>query len=185
MQRNNSGELHGSTDRLHLRPWRTDEAELLLEIRRILELAKWLGDPTPWTTIDEAERFITTAHDICTDDSPLGRWAVVPKTTGIPVGTVSLVKMPDETEVELGWYLNPEHTGKGYASEAAAAVLAHGLASNVHQIWAIMWPENKPSAGVAERIGMTNLGVKLDKWYGTAEYPDSLMFIAPGKQLNS
>lgn len=55
-------------------------------------------------------------------------------------------------------------------------MLAHGLARGVPRIWAIMWAHNGRSARVCRAIGMTDLGVVEDPWYGTPEDPLSRMF---------
>ena len=62
-------------------------------------------------------------------------------------------------EVEIGWRLPVAARGRGYATEAARAVLAHGLATlALPRIIADIRPENAASIRVAERIGMREAG---------------------------
>ncbi len=90
-----------------------------------------------------------------------------------PIGSVSLQLIPHgDGEVEIGWVLHPDAWGRGHAREAARAVLAHGLSIGLSRIWALMWPDNEPSARVCRAIGMHDLGVRPDPWYGG----DSHMF---------
>jgi ribosomal-protein-alanine N-acetyltransferase len=59
--------------------------------------------------------------------------------------------------VEIGWRLAPAHWGKGYATEAARAALAHGFgALGLGEIVAFTIPANTPSRAVMQRLGMTH-----------------------------
>lgn len=170
------------TDRLHLRPWEETEAARLLDIRKRREVAKWLSDPTPWTELSTALEKIADWRLTTRGPGPLGVWAIVPEDaetgTMVPAGTVSLGQLPRSQEVEIGWYLHPDSSGKGYAAEAAGALLDRALACGLANVWAIMWPENEASARVARSIGMEDLGVVDDPWYGTESDPKSRMFRA-------
>ena len=81
-------------------------------------------------------------------------------------------------EIEIGWYLHPDAVGQGWAAEAAEATIRHGLSNGVERIWALMWRSNEPSAKVARRIGMRELGVLVDPWYGSEQDAYSRMFVA-------
>lgn len=166
-----------ATERLQVRLWRPAEASRLLDIRRRPEVAQWLGDPTPWTNLATAEEKIAEWAGLHAAADPFGVWAVVPRDGGPPAGSVSLNQLPGDTEVEIGWYLHPDSTGRGYATEAAGALLTHATGGGaVPRVWAVMWPSNTASARVATAIGMTDLGVCEDAWYGTVEEPNSRMF---------
>lgn len=166
--------LELTTERLALRPWRVEEAPLLLDIRGREDVARWLSDPAPWSDVATAREHIAGWER--EPSPPLGVLAIVPHAVGQPVGTVKLDRVPGGDEVEVGWYLHPEHTGRGYAREAAAAMLSHAATSGIPRVWAIMWPHNDASARVCRAVGMRELGVVIDPWYGSSEDPDSLMF---------
>lgn len=192
------------TARATIRHWRLSEAELLFDIRRRPEIAQWLGDPRPWTGVEQARASIVAWQERATDGIP-STCAIVPEETGVPVGSVSLNTMPEPgtgvvplddadwldefapvggiadgvpPEVEVGWYLHPDALGQGWASETAAAMLEHGFAHGLGRIWAVMWASNRPSAAVCRRIGMKELGVRVDPWYGGAEDATSRFFVA-------
>jgi RimJ/RimL family protein N-acetyltransferase len=58
-------------------------------------------------------------------------------------------------EVEIGWRFVTAARGRGYATEGAQAVLAHGLGTlALPRIVADIRPENAASCRVAEKIGM-------------------------------
>jgi RimJ/RimL family protein N-acetyltransferase len=57
--------------------------------------------------------------------------------------------------VEIGWRLAREHQGRGYASEAARAALAHGFERvGLDEIVSFTVPANTASRRVMEKIGL-------------------------------
>lgn len=167
-----------TTPRLAVRPWRPDEAARLFDIRSRREVAMWLSDPTPWAEPAVARTRIAQWARERGEDPPCGTWAIAPAGDALPAGAVSLHRLPDDDEVEIGWYLHPDAVGRGLAREAAAGVLDHAFAARVARVWAIMWPHNTRSAQIALAIGMRDLGIRNDPWYGTEEEPTSRMFRA-------
>src|SRR5580704_17630660 len=57
--------------------------------------------------------------------------------------------------VEIGWRLRRDAWGLGFATEAARAAMAFGWDRGLEEIVAFLVPNNRRSAVVAERIGMT------------------------------
>lgn len=58
--------------------------------------------------------------------------------------------------VEIGWRLSAKHWGKGYATEAAKAVLKMAFEElGLNEIVSFTVPDNKRSIKVMEKIGMT------------------------------
>ena len=61
----------------------------------------------------------------------------------------------DNRQGEIGFTLNPQYQGKGFATEAAKAILSFGFQQlNLHRITAICDVRNKPSYRLMERLGM-------------------------------
>jgi RimJ/RimL family protein N-acetyltransferase len=157
------------TERLRIRDWRLEEAPVVLDILSRIEVVKWLGDGPPQLCpdLDGARERIERWRG--RDDPPLGYWAIE-VTDGGPqhgrvIGSVLLVPLPDgDGEVEIGWHLHPDAWGRGYASEAARAVLAHGFAGGLEEVHAVTHLTNEPSQAVCRRIGMEHRGVT-HKWY--------------------
>ena len=59
----------------------------------------------------------------------------------------------------MGYELAPRYWGCGYATEAAAALLAFGFRElKLHRVWAQCIAENTASAHVLEKIGMRQEG---------------------------
>jgi len=154
------------TDRILVRPWRLDEAPRVLDILSRIEVVTWLGDgePVPMKGLDEARRRVRRYQELSLS-SPLGIWAVVPRETGVPAGTVLLVELPNGAgEVEIGWHLHPDSHGHGYATEAAGLLLARGFEAGLPDVYAITHLGNAPSQAVCARLGMHDLGV-MERWY--------------------
>jgi [ribosomal protein S5]-alanine N-acetyltransferase len=60
---------------------------------------------------------------------------------------------------ELGWVFHPAHQRKGYATEAAQALLKYSFeVLNAHRVIATCQPENPASYRVMEKIGMRREG---------------------------
>jgi [ribosomal protein S5]-alanine N-acetyltransferase len=84
---------------------------------------------------------------------------------------------PDAEEADMGYELDPRYWGRGYATEAASALLAFGFRElKLHRIWAQCMAENTASAHVLEKIGMRqegrlreNVWMK-DRWWDTLVY---------------
>jgi RimJ/RimL family protein N-acetyltransferase len=93
-----------------------------------------------------------------------GFWAVEEKQSGNFIGDMGfadckrdIIPSLDETP-ELGWVLNTASHGKGYATEALAAIAAWGDRNLKHAKTAcIIAPENQASIRVAEKIGYTEV----------------------------
>ena len=128
-----------TTERLIIRPWRPGEADRLYDIHRREEVARWIGG-RPMRDRHQALALIDRYSTQLAADPRFGYWAVVertgsraetePEQTAVPpAGTVILKALPDGGgEIEIGWHLHPDSWGRGLATEAARAVLAHGFA---------------------------------------------------------
>lgn len=159
-------ETHLATERLDLRRWREADAPRVLDIHSRPEVTRWLGDGPPvlLAGLDAARERIAGDNRVAQTPG-LGHWAVEVRATGVVAGSVMLVHLPGSTDVQVGWHLHPDSVGHGYAREAAAAVLDHGLGTH-DEVWALTHLDNYPSLAVARAIGMTDLGVT-DRWYGS------------------
>ncbi len=151
-----------------IRPWRLEDAPRLLDMLSRVEVVRWLGDGEPvlMKDLDEARDRIERRYPEHAATPPLGIWAIEVRETGVAIGSVMLMTMPnaEDGEVEIGWHLHPDSWGNGFASEAAAAIVQYGLDGGLPVIYALMHLDNYPSQAVARRIGMEPLG-ETDKWY--------------------
>jgi RimJ/RimL family protein N-acetyltransferase len=93
--------------------------------------------------------------------------AVERKDTGEFIGFVGLSvprrELPFTPCVEIGWRLAREHWGRGFATEAAMAMLRAGFEQvGLEEIVSFTSIVNEPSRRVMERIGMTKANEDFD-----------------------
>jgi RimJ/RimL family protein N-acetyltransferase len=155
------------TERLDIGPWTREpsDVERVLDIYSRWEVAQWLGArPRTIETLEEASSAVDRWAARCVDFQ--GVWAVRLRASGVAVGTVLLVALPDSEQVEVGWHLHPDWWGNGYATEAARGALAHGFAHGLSEILAVVRPSNERSLALCRRLGMAPLG-RTSRWYDT------------------
>ena len=161
------------TERLILRPYAKSDAARVLDIQGRLEVIRWLGNPPyiPMETLDEAVAWMgrwRTRHDV---DSQQRAYAIEVKDASQVAGTALVMRLERLEggfvgEYEVGWHLHPDSFGHGFATEAVSALLDVAFAEGLDQIYAGMFPDNEPSAAVARRLGLREIGVQEDPWYG-------------------
>lgn len=162
------------TERLTLRPFVADDAR---EVARLLDdprvMDKLFELPRPYG-IDDASRWIDS-HGPARACDERYTFAVCPHGGTSPVGAVALRRSaPDSGRGELGYWTGPEHWRRGYASEAAAAVVAFGFAAlGLDRVEARHLVRNPASGRVLEKAGLTReatlAGYLRDPHTGTLE----------------
>ncbi len=160
-----------ATERLLLRPWTADDAEVFQRIYSIEDVYRWLGNPpAPCPDVATARERIARWATV---PGPYGLWAVeTPGIDGIepqPCGTVLLVPLKasggaTSDAVEIGWHLHPASWGRGVATEAALALLDLARRIGLRQVHAVVYDGNDRSMAVCDRLGMTRLGPTA-QWY--------------------
>lgn len=104
--------------------------------------------------IDEVEEFIN--NNLATHINTKNTWmqlGIHLKSGGL-IGDIGVHFMEDETQVEIGYTLSPEHQGHGYAQEALKAVMNYLLLTlNLHRITASVDPGNAKSLNLLKRLG--------------------------------
>ena len=110
------------TERTLIRPWETSDRESFAHLATDSRVMQYITDGRPWTE-DEIDEFLArqtrhlAQHGFCLGALCLDEAPGVAGLCGMqPLGTTS--------DVEVGWWLAPEHWGQGLATEAARGVLA-------------------------------------------------------------
>lgn len=144
------------TERLVLRAPRFEDARAIAAVagdRRIAEMTANL--PHPYAEKD-AENWIANAWS-----GPDHPFLITLKTNGAPIGATGFV-MPELGDPEIGYWLATAHWGKGYATEAARAVVDHLFAEHgVSAVAAAARVVNPGSRRVIEKCGFQWIGVGL------------------------
>lgn len=90
-------------------------------------------------------------------------WAIREKASGAIAGVACLQHLAnvEGAPLEIGWRLVPAHNGKGYATEAAQAIIEFAAEQKgATYLVAVADPENLPSQRVMQRLGMTYKGIE-------------------------
>lgn len=102
-----------------------------------------------------AEAWIATQADAF-DRGELAAFALDMKLGGRLIGAAGLTIHRGDDRAELGYWVARPEWGKGYATEAAGAMLRYGfVALGLHRIHADCLSRNPASARVLEKLGMT------------------------------
>jgi [ribosomal protein S5]-alanine N-acetyltransferase len=146
------------TERLTLRLHAPSDIPALIPLIGAREVAATtLRIPHPYTESD-AQDFIAGTQDELLNGSGL-RLAIVLGESGTLCGGVGLRIEPDHRRAELGYWIGVPYWGKGYATEAAKAMVKYGFETlQLHRIFASHFVNNSASARVLGKIGMRHEG---------------------------
>ena len=147
------------TERLLLRPFTTGDLDALLAIQSRDDVTRYLyWDPRTAAEVREVLDRKVRSTAIVAEGDNLSLAAVL-RESGQLIGDCSLRWLSAEhRQAEIGFIFHPDHHGQGYATEAAAALLAlafDGL--RVHRVIGRLEARNTASARVLERLGMRKL----------------------------
>lgn len=144
------------TERLILRQWREADFEPFAAMSRDPEVMRWLGGVL---TDERARAYMDRAHDAFAQLG-MGRYAIERRSDGAFIGACGLMpsfeELPIPPFIDMGWRLSRQAWGRGYATEAARAVLEDGFTRlDLPEIDAITAAVNLRSRAVMERLGMS------------------------------
>jgi RimJ/RimL family protein N-acetyltransferase len=142
------------TAHLFLRRFTLDDAEAYLPLISLPEIIRYTGD-TPASSVEEAREVLRSRPLRDYVLHGYGRLAVIEKASGRLVGFSGLKYVEELGEVDLGYRFLPDCWGKGYATESARAVMAHGLRElGIRRVVGTVHPDNPASARVLEKLGL-------------------------------
>ncbi|UCC51101.1 MAG: GNAT family N-acetyltransferase [Anaerolineaceae bacterium] len=104
--------------------------------------------------------------------------AVVPKDKNQLIGNCGIrINNVELREANIGYELDSRFWGKGYATEAAQAILRFGFIElGLHRIFASTLAVNKGSARVLEKLGMRLEARELEKEFIKGRWYDNLTY---------
>jgi [ribosomal protein S5]-alanine N-acetyltransferase len=106
------------------------------------------------------------------------QFAVVLKDDHQLIGNCGIrMDSPTSRTAEIGYELDPQYWGQGYATEAARSVLQHGFETfKLHRISANCVADNLGSARVLEKLGMRLEGRLRENQYFKGRWWDTLLY---------
>jgi [ribosomal protein S5]-alanine N-acetyltransferase len=142
-----------STERLHLRVMRLDDAEFYLRLVNEPTFISNIRDKGI-RTVEESRTSIETGALASQEKFGFSFYVVEDRMTQAPMGICGLTKRDSLDDVDLGYAFLPEFCGLGYAFEAALAVLTHTKNSlPIKQLAAITSPTNERSNRLLIKLG--------------------------------
>jgi ribosomal-protein-alanine N-acetyltransferase len=146
------------TERLILRPFELSDAKIVQQKagdKAIAETTVNIPHPYPDGL---AEEWIST-HQPKFESGELINYAITLEKTGELIGAVGLVVNKRFNHAELGFWIDKDFWGKGYATEAARAVMDYGFNKfGLHKIFAHHMTKNPASGKVMKKLGMHEEG---------------------------
>jgi RimJ/RimL family protein N-acetyltransferase len=173
-----------TTDRLLIREYVPEDWRAVLAY----QLKPGYGDFYEEQTRDEAyAREFVGWFVSWQQETPRRRWQmavtlkgapdVVIGSCGLRVGGVEDRFDPTAGEAALGYELDPSHWGRGYATEAAAALLRFGFETlGLHRVWSYHVAPNERSAAVLRRLGFRQEGRLRENEHLRGAWHDTIVY---------
>lgn len=144
------------TERLLLRPFNRGDVDAVYAYRKREDVAEFLFDQ-PMTHEECAEAVRGRVGQIAfAGEGDKILLAMERKADGLVIGEVSLIwRSVADGQAEIGYILNPDFQGQGYATEAGVALLSFAFgAAELHRVYARCDARNIASWHLMERLGM-------------------------------
>jgi RimJ/RimL family protein N-acetyltransferase len=166
------------TERLALRPLTLADTDALHAYRSLPEVCRYVPF-MPMTPEAISERILGRWSGTTIEAEGDGLLLGVELTeSGTVIGDVMLVfKSAEHRGGEVGWVFNPAYGGRGYATEAAHALLHlafDGL--GLHRVTAMVDGRNDASLRLCARLGMRREAVLLSNEWFKGEWTDEIDF---------
>jgi RimJ/RimL family protein N-acetyltransferase len=145
------------TERLRIRPVEPEaDAEPLYELWGDAEAMRFVRPPS--ASVDEVRDRLDGMVEWAR--SGWGLWALEERESGRFVGLAGLFPLARQgPEIELAYHVLPSRWGRGYATEAGAALLeAAWRETDLDHVVAVAFEENTASTRVMKKLGMTYEG---------------------------
>jgi RimJ/RimL family protein N-acetyltransferase len=149
-----------TTERLLVRRLAAADREAFRSWRCSAAVMAFIGDGRPLSVAAADAELDGMLADFAAGATLPGRLAVVRREGGDAIGWGLLYRWDDTAEVELGYGLAPAHWGRGYATELAAALVAHARdVLRLPSLVATVQADNAASVAVLRRAGFVRAGV--------------------------
>lgn len=142
------------TERLVIRPFEPErDAEPLHELWGDARAMEFIPGGAQ-ANVDETRERLQSVSRRASDG--LGFWALEERGSGRLVGGVGLFPLAWQgPELELAYHVVPSAWNRGFASEAAGAVLAAAWEAGLDHVVAVALPDNLASRRVMAKLGMS------------------------------
>ncbi len=165
-----------NTERLVLRELRHSDAERVFAMRSDPLVMHHVNRPLAKTVEDASALIDLITTTVAANDAV--QWAITVKGDDTFIGLIGFWRMVKEHHYgELGYTLAREHWGKGFMSEAIAAVVPFGFNTlGFHRVEAITRTANVASSRALEKNGFVQEGHFKENIFANGTFHDSLHF---------
>lgn len=91
----------------------------------------------------------------------LSWWALLEDGDMVGAAALQHIAGKEGAPIEIGWRLARANFHKGYATEAALAILKYATTLGMAEVYALAHPDNLASQRVMQRIGMRSVGTQI------------------------
>lgn len=164
------------TARLRLRPYRDADAAAIYAIYSHPDVTRYWSF-APWSDSAQAQAYLERVYADAASGLAMP-WAVATREDDCLVGTTTLFSVNGEQgRAEIGYSLAQASQGRGLATEAVRAVVAHAIdALGLFRIEADVDPRNDASRRLLERLGFRNEGLLRERWRVNGETCDTAFY---------
>ncbi len=142
------------TERLRLRWLTLDDADLMLAVWNDPDFVRYVGD-RGIRTLEEAREEMAESALPLYENHGFGPYRMALKHCDTPIGICGLFRRDGLEDPDIGYSVLPAFCGKGYAFEAASAVIDYaGNDLGLRRLIAIIAPDNEPSLGLIRKLGL-------------------------------
>jgi RimJ/RimL family protein N-acetyltransferase len=166
------------TDRLLLRPYAATDFDALLDIQSRADVARFLyWDPRTAAEVRETLDTKVRATAIIAEGDNLSLAAVLRDSDELIGDCTLLWASAEHRQAEIGFAFHPDHHGHGYATEAAAALLALAFDwLRAHRVFGRLEARNTASARVLERLGMRKEAHLVENEHVKGEWQSEIVY---------
>ena len=166
-----------TTERLRLREFVEGDWQAVLAYQADSSYIRY----TPWTYRTEADvRQFVHWFIVWQEEQPRKKFqfAITLRGQERLIGNCGIrMRSPGAHEADIGYEFDSRYWGRGYATEAARAMLTLGFGTlGLHRIWAHCIAENVASARVLEKIGMRREGRLRENEWMKGRWWDTLVY---------
>lgn len=144
-----------NTERLTLRRFTTDDAQFVLTLLNEPSFLRYIGDKKV-RSLEDARQYIVNGPIASYDRNDFGLFVVELKESRAPIGICGLLRREELPAPDIGFAFVPAARGKGFAFEAATAVLQDARDRlRLQRIVAITSLDNEASIQLLQRLAFT------------------------------
>lgn len=175
-----SGAVFIEGEKVNLRTIEEDDLEFFRDTINKPDIRKNIGHRGPTNFQQEQEFF----EEVISNDEGT-HLGITKKSNSELIGVISL-EPKSEGVAEIGIWLNPDHHGEGYGTEASKLIINHGFnRERLHRIHSRVFQKNEKSKSLWENLGFTHEGTLREDYFDDGEFWNTEIYGLLEQEWNS